>query len=525
MTILGLLLVVSFVANYLSTTLPAQMRVNDANHNLLLENQLGRLASIASAAAAMNRVGSVVTQPISLGSQGQPPFAPPEGASVIPGSSGSALSINFTVNGPISYQPPGGWPAGGFGYGAGQKCQDSPSNPPSPTLMTCSGSPLLVYNFTNGSHWINAVGGANFSLQYTTNWSTIVINTTGGLYIGNMNISGSHDNISITYSGGAYANVTLFGNWDTISLAGTGGGTVNLFMVGNHDFVIWNGQGSSSSFHEYAFGQHDTTQTNTSKGINQVFYTGFDAVNASSQLCPYGNTATTDNVTALPAGGGGTVQFNTTGIGNKTGPPIGPWTTDYVISNQTLCPFFKTITVPFLGRGAVAGSFVVRALNNYAPTADIAFDQGATIYAQPGGTPVMVNGPQITLVGNRLALWIPQFLGGIPSDSGTGVASLSLRLVAVFTMTLPNSVFALSTSKAVSIAIKTPFGPAWVNYFNSQTPFKGDASCAGPTSACQGPYIPGGPVGTVTLKIPLSQFRATGVQFTLRIATYGLALR
>jgi hypothetical protein len=520
-TILGLLVIVSFIANYISTTLPQQMRVNDANHNLLLENQIGRLSSIAAAAAAMNRVGAVVSQPLSLGAQGQPPFAPPESGAVLPGSSSAGVTANFTVMGPIAFIPPGGWPVGGYGYGAGQKCVSN-GNPPNPTTMTCSGDPRLIYNFTNGSHWVNAVGGANFTLQYTANWSTIIINTTGGLYVGNLNISGSHDQISIVYAGGAYANVTIYGNWDNISLSGTGGGSVFLTLVGNHDNVVWNGLGTSSNFHEFAYGQYDSTQTNsTSKGIALVYYTGFDAVNATSQYCPYGNTATTDTV--LP-GAGGTVVYNTTGIGNSSSSS-GSWTQYYNVTGQFKCPFFKSISVPFLGKGASAGSFIVRALNNYAPEADVVFDEGATIYAQPGGTPVMINGPAITLAGNRLSLWIPQFLGAMPSDQGTGIASLSLRLTAVFAITLPNSVFSLSTTGFVTVTVKTPFGAAWTNYFNAQTAFAGDASCTGPTSACKGPYTPGGPVGTVKINIPLSGYSSSGIQFTLVIATYAISLR
>jgi len=42
-TIFGLLLVVVFIANYLTTTLPAQMSVNDLDHVIQVENQVGQL--------------------------------------------------------------------------------------------------------------------------------------------------------------------------------------------------------------------------------------------------------------------------------------------------------------------------------------------------------------------------------------------------------------------------------------------------------------------------------------------------
>jgi hypothetical protein len=48
-TIFGLLLVVSFIANYLSTVLPGQMEVNELSHIATVENELSRLQAIAYA--------------------------------------------------------------------------------------------------------------------------------------------------------------------------------------------------------------------------------------------------------------------------------------------------------------------------------------------------------------------------------------------------------------------------------------------------------------------------------------------
>ncbi len=85
------------IANYLSTQLPAQMRLNDANHALEVENQLVRLASTLHAAAEGDVVGGVFTQPVSLGSLGAPPFAAPDGASIAAGDSGTQFSESYTV--------------------------------------------------------------------------------------------------------------------------------------------------------------------------------------------------------------------------------------------------------------------------------------------------------------------------------------------------------------------------------------------------------------------------------------------
>ena len=73
-TILGLLLVVTFIANYIATTLPSQMSANDTNHEVQVENQLGQFVALLQAYSSANAVGAQVTLPVSLGSVGAPPF-------------------------------------------------------------------------------------------------------------------------------------------------------------------------------------------------------------------------------------------------------------------------------------------------------------------------------------------------------------------------------------------------------------------------------------------------------------------
>ncbi len=104
-TILGLLLVVTFIANYISTTLPNQMAVNDLNHEILVENQLGRLQSSLVAASSTGKVGVEVSQPLTLGSAGAPPFANPDGATIFAGSVLANLTVSYSVRGPTSAIP------------------------------------------------------------------------------------------------------------------------------------------------------------------------------------------------------------------------------------------------------------------------------------------------------------------------------------------------------------------------------------------------------------------------------------
>ncbi len=97
---LGLLLVVTFIANYLATTLPAQMATNDVARDLVVENQASLFATLLNRSITGAAVGNSVSQPISLGSAGDPPFAGADGATLTAGASASAFSIAFSVKGP-----------------------------------------------------------------------------------------------------------------------------------------------------------------------------------------------------------------------------------------------------------------------------------------------------------------------------------------------------------------------------------------------------------------------------------------
>ncbi len=94
---LGLLLVVTFIANYLATTLPAQMATNDVEHDLTVENQVGLFSTLVSDAISAGVVGTEVSQPITLGSMGDPPFAGPDGGSLTAAAPGSKLVVSFSV--------------------------------------------------------------------------------------------------------------------------------------------------------------------------------------------------------------------------------------------------------------------------------------------------------------------------------------------------------------------------------------------------------------------------------------------
>ncbi len=98
-TILALMLLVTFIANYLTTTLPQTMSVNDINHDLVVQNEVGRFAALLSQAASNGAVGAELTQPFVLGSVGQPPFAQQDGSSIAPVITGSKETVGFALAG------------------------------------------------------------------------------------------------------------------------------------------------------------------------------------------------------------------------------------------------------------------------------------------------------------------------------------------------------------------------------------------------------------------------------------------
>jgi hypothetical protein len=98
-TLLGLLLVVTFIANYLTTQLPNQMNANDLAHEVQVENQLGRASSLLYQASSANTIGAQLTQPLSLGSAGVPPFAGPDTSYLSAPVNGTGATVNYTTTG------------------------------------------------------------------------------------------------------------------------------------------------------------------------------------------------------------------------------------------------------------------------------------------------------------------------------------------------------------------------------------------------------------------------------------------
>lgn len=514
---LGLMLVVTMLANYLATQLPAQMQVYDVNHGVTVLNQVARLASAIEDVASLGAVGATISQPITLGSLAAPPFAPSDGASIGPGAQGSQLAVSYTVNGSSIYAPPTVGPAGGTVKGA--SCSTHTT-----TVLTCSSTTAkVVWNFTSSA---------------TT---SISVTTSGGPYY--VNTSASNSTLAITASSAAPMTMLVAGSNDTITLTISGTSTVlHLIIVGSHDAVEFasSSSWSSSTLTILAVGNHNAISSGslsaTNSKLSATFFGSNDSVSLGSvtatnsyfnvylngftpgspvSICPVDNLAYTTGSVAVTTHSGGTynVTYNDTSVSTGTAPS--PWTGVFGTA-VVACPFYAPASIPETSSGAVGASLAVTLKNTYTPGGVIAFDQGAVVYAQRNGVPLMFSPPGITLNQGNLSVWLPEFVGGIGTEVGTGTAVLSVRLVSVLDLKLPTA--NLTLSGATSIVVTTPFAQAWSSYLNAQSAFAGDAVCVPKTStACSGAFSLNGPLGTVYLNVT-----ATGLQ--LQVATYSVSM-
>ncbi len=106
--ILGLLLVVTFIANYLTTELPNTMAQNDLQHEVTVQNQVAQLSALVERVAEARAVGAQVSQPVTLGSPSSPPFAGQDAATISGGNVSANMGVTFTLTGPTTFRVPTG---------------------------------------------------------------------------------------------------------------------------------------------------------------------------------------------------------------------------------------------------------------------------------------------------------------------------------------------------------------------------------------------------------------------------------
>lgn len=538
-TILGLLIVVTFIANYLTTTLPNQMSVNELNHVVQVENQVGRLQALIQSATAAGVIGAELTAPVTLGSSGDPPFAPADLGTIAPATKSSTFGLTLPIGGAWSISPP--------------KVTNLGHYASSTSGCTFTGTTTAACTGTTGSAWWNFSNSGTTTYSFSGNGGSYFVNasdsgtsqaalaaldlTLSGTGTLNLLEVGNNTTIPLTLSGQGTVNVVIYGNYDTLTITDTsGGGTVQVTEVGLHD-TVGLPEAAGITFLASVYGTADVVSVTNSTAAaninaNSVFSVYFVGDSPSTTSCPNDNLAATDQVW----GGHQPVvtmsHFHTTYTSygdynvtyNVTSTPIAfshnPWVTNWAwtafnpSANNTVaptienCPDSVQASTP-LGLGEVGGAFAVHLYSTYVPQADVAFDEGAVVYAQEGGIPVMVDGPELSMSMNpqgavtSISMIFPVFVGPIPSESGISTTDIAVRLLSIASVSLVTSnLYTFAVGSQITLTIVSPFAAAWAGYFNATSPFENDWACTGPSVACVGPYNSGGPVGTVTLSIP-----------------------
>jgi hypothetical protein len=534
-TILGLLLVVTFIANYITTTLPSTMGQNDLQHEVTVQNQVAQLSALLEETAESGAVSAQVSQPVTLGSAGAPPFAGPDSSSISPGNLSSGLGVSFTLTGPSVYAPPGfGGPLGVNFHPTSVTCKYTP-----PATISVTGTCNTFGNLSGNSQSfsISLTGSLFDSINVTTNSSTI---TVAGVGSGGNHFEfiGSHNTITMTAVGSSLTNVSIIGSYDTLSISTTGSSPIVVYIYGNHDSVTFPTTTGSQAIKVVDYGTSDTFSAPTATGSDtfSVYFNGFNATAPTSSLCPYQNLSSTDVVTGYNStGSGGLTEYlnnavgyyaNATGAATCTGNSSGTYKCWAIHSRNvplSACPFFSALVLPISGgKAPPSASLLVQLRNTYAPSAEVALDQGAVVYAQPGSIPVFVVPPPLTYAKGVLSIFVPQFSGRVGSEAGVGTADVSLRLLSTEQLVIPSSGFSFQSSSTVTITIVTPYASAWAAYFLSVPSLAPLLSCPG-ASSCTALsttlYSPGGHLGTLTLTVPTA-----GLKLNLLVGLYAVTI-
>ena len=195
-------------------------------------------------------------------------------------------------------------------------------------------------------------------------------------------------------------------------------------------------------------------------------------------------------------------------LNNKTG--------NYPQTNVSFS--LQGVTAPVVLTGTAG--FTVRMHNTYAPSAEVAYDQGAVVFVQPGSLPIFASPPAVTLVSKVLTLFVPLFANGVSGESGTGTAELNLRLLSVTSLTLPANGISFVSGSKINVTIVSPYVAAWYAFFQSNSAFAPYlVSCTGSNKVCTALYQTGGPLGTIKLSFPTS-----GLTLNLLTGFYSIAV-
>ncbi|HKV89849.1 MAG TPA: hypothetical protein VJQ43_01465 [Thermoplasmata archaeon] len=436
-TILALLLLVAFIANFIIGELPAQMIQNETSHILTVEDQLARLQATIAAEATVPHTHIALASPLTLGSAADPPFGQAATSSVQTEVQGVGTVATYQVSNfestPIS-------------WGSGSACLPGGKG----TCATAGAKD--TYNFAGNNTALPVkISGSGDSLFY--------------------NLTGSNDTLTITWTG-PNANVAY------------------VVVNGTNDSVTLKKSATDVASPKFFFSFYGATDTFTltpsgSKSGPGGTLVSVLFVGSLGGICPWGNLSATDQLGTL--GNGGKFVNITTTWSNALGYSSPPSAQAYgsgvaTFLNSTgpvACAFAKPFSTGFTAQEA--GGILVHIYNHYVAQTLVAFDQGAVVAQESGGGSIMVDPPLVSVTnrpaGTVGAITLLNLVMTPSTQAGISTAALMSRVLSVTTVTvLAGSEQALTSP--LTLTITTLFPDAWWSYIQTlPTAFPSGATC------------------------------------------------
>jgi hypothetical protein len=478
-TVLGLLLVTTFIASFVLVQLPAEMANNEFVHTILVENQVAQLQSTVLAQSGRPNLPLAQLTPITLGSTGVPPFAPATNGWIVPESSIAQFGLAYSYSRILS-QPPN-WSA-------------TPS-------CTTGGSPCHA-----DPGWDNITG---------TPGNTYDIKINGGAPSLFLNFTGNNDSITVTWLGKSVGFVWMEFN----------GSNNHITLIKGSN----GGSGTMPRINVLVYGQNNVLETGMN-GQNINFNAFFLGAQDPKVLCPQANLSSSDSFfwNGTNTNTNVTVTWlNSVGYSNShtiTGGAIGAGST-LIFQNVTQFPGGCAWSVPFTAHYSAAALSGIRVhLNNrYSPPADIVYNQGAVILSHPGLGSIMLDGPNMTFAhlasGWTASLTLVSVVGNLSSVQGLETAGISTQLLSVERYLISNQPNSLSFFTGSFLNLTTPYPAAWNSYFHTLPvgALLGPVTCS-PLFTVKAPNTclipPGG--ATSVLSVHLSAFSLTVTVITVQ---------
>ena len=214
-------------------------------------------------------------------------------------------------------------------------------------------------------------------------------------------------------------------------------------------------------------------------------------------------------------------------LGSIPSPPFGPAASGQLTFGNKTTGLNTTVNLPGGETPSLwSGSgLAIQVANLYTPATTVAYEAGAIILYQSGGTPVMIDPPPFSFSENATTgvqyvnLTTMGLLGTSAAESGIGTAGVSVQLVTPPTML---SLYSATGSTLATLRITTDFAQAWATYF---APYVGLGYLGNVTCVYAPPGQASVACGSAPSNIPVIITAPVSVQFlTVTFATFTVAL-